>query len=83
MERVVAAFSTKQRLRPGVRTRGEDNFIHATLSNFDQPARGLLGILQRTVQRGRPWQNIQPTITTKPRSITNRPRTSISRLEGL
>jgi hypothetical protein len=46
------------------------NNIHATirspescyLSNFDQTTRYLLGILQRTFQRRRPWQNKQPTI---------------------
>jgi hypothetical protein len=33
------------------------------LSNCEQAARCLLGILQRTVHRRRPWQNKQPTIT--------------------
>jgi len=50
MDRVVAAFSTKQRLLRGAGTRGEDNFILATLINCAQTARCLLGILQRTVQ---------------------------------
>ncbi len=53
------------------------------LSNIDQTARRLFGILQRTVHRRRPWQNKQPTITTKPRNITNWPLTCISKLEGL
>ena len=46
MDRVVAAFSTKQRLLRGAGTRGEDNFILATLINCAQTARCLLGILQ-------------------------------------
>jgi hypothetical protein len=50
MDRVVAAFTTKQRLLRGARTRDEDNFILATLINCAQTARCLLGILQRTVQ---------------------------------
>src|ERR1022692_1308481 len=45
MDRVVAAFSTKQRLLRGARTRGEDNFILATLINCAQTARCLLVIL--------------------------------------
>ena len=50
MDRVVAAFSTKQQLLRGARTRGEDNLILATVINCAQTARFLLGILQRTVQ---------------------------------